>query len=71
MFIYRFLTKAECEDKCKCFFKKDPGECYANLKRFYYIPKKNKCKKFTYGGCEGNPNNFETKKECKKECKHG
>jgi hypothetical protein len=35
----------------------------------YFDVKKNKCKKFNYGGCEGNANNFKKKAECREKCK--
>ena len=38
---------------------------------YYFNPKTGKCKKFKYGGCDGNDNGFRTKKECKETCGHG
>merc|ERR1711874_78451 len=51
-----------------CELPKDKGPCEAAIKRFYYDSNTKKCKEFTYGGCQGNANNFESKEECQKEC---
>ncbi|PRD27185.1 UNVERIFIED_CONTAM: Kunitz-type serine protease inhibitor bitisilin-2 [Trichonephila clavipes] len=44
------------------------GGCDENLQRWYYDKEQEKCKKFTFNGCEGNENNFVTKKECRMQC---
>nr|Q6T6S5.1 RecName: Full=Kunitz-type serine protease inhibitor bitisilin-2; AltName: Full=BG-15; AltName: Full=Kunitz protease inhibitor 2; Flags: Precursor [Bitis gabonica]AAR24535.1 Kunitz protease inhibitor 2 [Bitis gabonica] len=51
-----------------CYLPADTGPCMANFPRFYYDSASKKCKKFTYGGCHGNANNFETREECRKKC---
>ena len=38
--------------------------------RWYFNSTLNKCKKFTYGGCQKNGNNFVTMKECEERCLH-
>ncbi|KHJ78419.1 Kunitz/Bovine pancreatic trypsin inhibitor domain protein [Oesophagostomum dentatum] len=45
------------------------GPCLASLRRFGYDPTTKKCVKFTYGGCDGNENNFATRAECRETCK--
>ncbi|XP_063427168.1 papilin-like [Mytilus trossulus] len=52
-----------------CWLPKDQGPCFAAIPRFYYDSNTYKCRKFIYGGCKGNANNFQTKKECNQECK--
>ncbi|KAM7540797.1 hypothetical protein Aperf_G00000044610 [Anoplocephala perfoliata] len=44
------------------------GPCKANLERFYYDSTTGTCRKFIYGGCSGNDNNFGTLEACKKTC---
>ena len=43
---------------------------YSRYYRYYYDSIKGKCKRFIYGGCDGNANNFRTKKACKATCVH-
>ncbi|KAL1474951.1 hypothetical protein MTO96_037641, partial [Rhipicephalus appendiculatus] len=44
------------------------GPCRASITRYYYDNATRTCKEFTYGGCEGNSNNYETVEECKASC---
>lgn len=48
--------------------EKEEGPCRAVLKRFYYDVDHQQCRQFTYGGCRGNRNNFETYDECAMAC---
>nr|VZI35225.1 unnamed protein product [Spirometra erinaceieuropaei] len=40
------------------------GRCRASLERYGYNNETGECRKFIYGGCDGNENNFHSKKEC-------
>ena len=51
-----------------CLQPKDVGPCKAAKKRWFFNKKTGKCEKFTYGGCHGNGNNFNSKKKCKNIC---
>ena len=51
-----------------CTQPKVKGPCYAALPRYYFNYATGKCKKFIYGGCSGNDNNFKTMNECLKKC---
>merc|ERR1711976_45771 len=71
-----FDSKAACEAKCTvfetpadCLLPKDPGPCDKFKKWYYFDSKKQKCKKFNYGGCEGNANLFKKKDQCRTKCK--
>ena len=46
----------------------DPGRCLAYIPRYYYDRQSGTCKKFIYGGCQGNGNRYETEEECLKHC---
>lgn len=51
-----------------CALDKQMGPCRARFDRFYYDASTNKCKPFTFGGCEGNENNFASRSDCKELC---
>lgn len=67
-----FKTLLECQKICKnqdvCELKVDPGPCKGAFVKYYYNSAAGVCKKFIFGGCEGNGNNFRTWKECSKTC---
>merc|ERR1711872_11576 len=78
-----FVTKAKCESACGgpcksmrsrdslvniCLSPADPGPCYASIPRFFYNDESHQCEPFTYGGCGGNGNNFESFAECVEAC---
>ncbi|KAL1421535.1 hypothetical protein MTO96_023062 [Rhipicephalus appendiculatus] len=72
----KYKTKEECERTCveksmnefACSPKPDAGPCRASVKRYYFDTAFGTCLTFIYGGCEGNPNNYETEEECKASC---
>ena len=45
------------------------GRCRAAFPRFYFDGAR--CRRFTYGGCGGNGNNFRTEGECTRVCQGG
>lgn len=57
---------AETEDICSLPQKTGPFE--ASFPSFYFSKDEGICKRFTYGGCEGNGNRFLSEKACKKRC---
>ena len=65
-----FATKAECKETCPdCSQAPDSGPCEAAIQRWYYDSSTDRCKRFTYGGCDGNSNNFPRKKQCRRKCR--
>ncbi|XP_048258795.1 actinia tenebrosa protease inhibitors-like [Haliotis rufescens] len=51
-----------------CDLKPEVGFCRARKRRFFYDPGTQKCKRFIYGGCGGNANNFKSIADCEKTC---
>lgn len=45
------------------------GFCRALIPRWSYDPLTKDCKEFKFGGCDGNGNNFTTRKQCLGVCK--
>ena len=43
----------------------------ASIPRYYYDKETRQCHGFTYGGCPGNTNNFETVEACEEACPGG
>ncbi|XP_026549126.1 kunitz/BPTI-like toxin [Notechis scutatus] len=63
------LTPVSGQDRPRfCHLPPNPGPCRATITRFYYNSDSKQCEKFTYGGCHGNANNFETKDKCHYTC---
>ncbi|XP_039615339.1 uncharacterized protein LOC120532916 isoform X1 [Polypterus senegalus] len=56
------------EGKQMCVLEPDPGMCLARMLKWYFDTKTKTCHTFIYGGCKGNGNNFETKKQCQDLC---
>ncbi len=52
-----------------CILAPAAGPCRAQLPRYYYDLDEDNCKKFLYGGCAGNQNNFLSESECLKKCR--
>lgn len=59
-FIY--LSFSECD------LPLDIGTCSGQVSRYYYDPASRQCKLFSYTGCGGNLNNFESMRECNRRC---
>ena len=54
--------------KPECNLPKLTGPCRASFPRFHYNSATKRCETFTYGGCQGNKNNFHAKTECEAAC---
>uniref|UniRef100_A0A224YHS7 Tissue factor pathway inhibitor n=1 Tax=Rhipicephalus zambeziensis TaxID=60191 RepID=A0A224YHS7_9ACAR len=63
-----FVTIEKLNARTECFFKLDDGSCRASFTRWFYNHTADECQNFTYGGCRGNKNNFETKQQCELQC---
>ena len=51
-----------------CLLLPVSGPCTNNILRWYYNYAVKRCQQFTYGGCDGNQNNFETLYNCLQQC---
>jgi len=51
-----------------CALPKDSGPCNGYNPRFYFNSRNLRCEQFVWGGCEGNPNTFETREHCEFTC---
>ena len=52
-----------------CGIKKESGSCFASIQRWHFDSESGMCRKFTYGGCRGNGNNFRSELECQSTCR--
>ena len=71
-----FQSAEECVDSCGgeldiCQLAPEVGPCDAAIAAWYFNPQTGDCEEFTYGGCEGNENNFESKSACLSSCGSG
>lgn len=69
----RFDTSEGCSVLCggitnRCHLPADPGPCNETSSRWYYDASSHICKQFSYGGCEGNENRFQTLNDCSRFC---
>ncbi|KAM5129136.1 kunitz-type protease inhibitor 1 [Mantella aurantiaca] len=55
--------------RARCVDLPETGSCRASFSRWYYDPVSMKCMGFTYGGCQGNGNNFMHEAECEEFCR--
>ncbi|XP_061486729.1 chelonianin-like [Rhineura floridana] len=62
-----------CSDPVKdiCRLPPDAGPCDSKTQNWFYDWDTRKCKKFSYGGCLGNKNNFRKLRECQARCQRG
>ncbi|RUS85409.1 hypothetical protein EGW08_006800, partial [Elysia chlorotica] len=51
-----------------CQLPSRTGRCRAAIRRYFYDTATGVCQPFTYGGCDGNANNFATISECRAVC---
>ncbi|XP_075555473.1 doenitin-1-like [Dermacentor variabilis] len=72
----RFDTRQLCEATClpkkgkpnPCEQPPEPGNCRARIPKWFFDVRSRNCKIFTYGGCGGNENNFDSEEICQATC---
>ena len=64
--LYSFIHVSCILDICNK--QADVGPCTQYIKRWYYNSITRDCEEFTYGGCVGNHNNFESRMQCMTYC---
>ncbi|XP_072309096.1 amyloid beta precursor like protein 2 isoform X5 [Eucyclogobius newberryi] len=57
------------EVKAVCTLEAETGPCRASMPRWHFDMSQRKCVRFTYGGCAGNRNNFDSEEYCMSVCK--
>ena len=45
-----------------------PGPCQEKHANWHYASETGECTAFSYSGCEGNANRFETREQCDRQC---
>lgn len=65
----RLLDLDVNQKKARCADPPRTGPCRASFTRYYYDPLDGQCYPFTYGGCHGSGNNFDTQVSCQETCK--
>ncbi|CAF1181055.1 unnamed protein product [Rotaria sp. Silwood1] len=74
LIIYLFILfftlaiNVNCKIPRECELAPETGPCRGMFPSFYYNPSTKQCESFIYGGCQGNANRFETKKDCHAQC---
>uniref|UniRef100_A0A8C6XC87 BPTI/Kunitz inhibitor domain-containing protein n=1 Tax=Naja naja TaxID=35670 RepID=A0A8C6XC87_NAJNA len=56
------------ETPWNCKLRARKGKCKGKIPRYYYDAFNKRCRLFTYSGCGGNANNFQTFDQCNKAC---
>jgi len=62
------IVTADAGEVDICTLPAETGPCEAEVPRFYFNSSTGQCESFTYGGCYGNANNFETIQACEAAC---
>ena len=52
----------------RCTLQPETGPCRARVPSYFYNTTSGNCEQFTYGGCGGNNNRFQTAAECSAYC---
>ncbi|CAK8694427.1 unnamed protein product [Clavelina lepadiformis] len=61
-------VRASSNEDAVCTLRRDPGPCRGRFTKYYFDNDTKTCKTFTYSGCEGNSNNFDSEEKCLRMC---
>lgn len=59
---------ADAASAADCDSRPDMGPCPGFFPRYYFDKATGSCKRFVYGGCQGNGNNYLTLSNCNRAC---
>ncbi len=51
-----------------CEMEPEPGGCTGDIPMYYFEPATGRCEEFSYSGCDGNANRFDTSMLCRDTC---
>ena len=68
LFLINSLSIKVTQDICK--LPSAMGDCKGLFTKYFYDSSTGLCTQFTYSGCGGNANRFETLNECESACKN-
>ena len=51
-----------------CQLPPEQGPCEAAINSWFYNPSSGRCEQLQFGGCDGNLNNFASRRECETAC---
>ncbi|XP_035240866.1 amyloid-like protein 2 isoform X1 [Anguilla anguilla] len=63
------VDKTAQEVKAVCSLPAETGPCRASMPRWHFDTSQRRCVRFTYGGCAGNRNNFDSEEYCTAVCR--
>ena len=52
----------------ECLLAAEQGPCEADIQAWHFDAESGTCQQFSYGGCEGNTNNFSSEEQCQARC---